>query len=142
HEAPGVFEKLKEVAAHEDFAAAEGEIENAGLGQLVEHALDFDGRHLAVVVMIEITMHAALVAAIGDVNVHGDGHAQVKCLLAHFAHQAHQGASWFVSRFVSRFVSDDTGWLETRRIPWLESSGTNSSASACACTGSTSNCPQ
>ena len=93
HETPRVFDNLKEVAAHEDLAAAEGEKENAGFGQLIEHALDFGGRHLAVVVVIEITMHAALVAAISDIHVHGDGHAQVKCLLAYFTHQAHQVAS-------------------------------------------------
>jgi hypothetical protein len=54
-----------------------------------------------VIVMIEIAMHAALVAAIGDIQVHGDGHAQVERLLAHFTHQAHQG--------VSRVESDDKG---------------------------------
>src|SRR5271157_2635683 len=93
HETPRVFDKVKEVAAHKNLAAAEGEKENACFGQLIEHVLDFGGRHLAVVVVIEITMHAALVAAIRDVQVHGDGHAQVKCFLAYFTHQAHQGAS-------------------------------------------------
>src|ERR1035441_10932000 len=90
HEPPGVFDKLKEVAAQEDLAAAESEKENACLGQLIEHVLDLGGRHLAVVVVIEITMHAALVATIRNIHVHGEGHAQVKCLLAYFAHQAHQ----------------------------------------------------
>ena len=93
HETPGVFDNLKEVAAQEDFAAAESEKKNACLGQLIEHVLDFGGRHLAVVVVIEITMHAALIAAIRDIHVHGEGDAQIKCFLAYFGHQGHQGAS-------------------------------------------------
>ena len=88
-----VLENLKEVAAHENFAAAEGEEENAGLGQLIEHVFDFGGGHLAVIVVIEITMHAALVAAIRDVQMHGEGHAQIERLLAHLAHQAHRAVS-------------------------------------------------
>jgi hypothetical protein len=93
HETACVFDNLKEVAAHKNFAAAERDKENACLGQLIEGVLDFGGGHLAVIVVIEITMHAALVAAIGDVHVHGDGHAQVKCFLAYISHQAHQGVS-------------------------------------------------
>src|SRR5450759_496405 len=130
HETPGVFDNLKEVAAHKNLAAAESEKENACRGQLIEHVLDFCGRHLAVVVVIEITMHAALVAAICNIHVHGDGDAQVKCFLAYFTHQAHRGAS------------EPSGWSETRRIPSPESSATNCSASAWACSGSTSNCSQ
>src|ERR1039458_9970693 len=51
HETPGVLHQFKEVAAHKDLAAAEGEKENARLGQLIEHILDFGGRHLTVVVV-------------------------------------------------------------------------------------------
>ena len=90
-ETPGVLDQFKEVAAHKDLAAAEGEKENARLGQLIEHIFDFGGRHLAVVVVVEITMHAALVAAIRDVQVHGEGHAQLKGFLAHLTHQASSG---------------------------------------------------
>src|SRR3984893_4463573 len=54
HETPRVFDNLKEIAAQKHLAAAEGDKENAGLGQLIEHVLNFGGRHLAVVVMIEI----------------------------------------------------------------------------------------
>src|SRR5450759_4014835 len=67
-ETPRVFDNLYEVAAQEDLAAAESQKENACLGQLIERVLDFGGRHLAVVVVIEITMHAALVAAIRDIH--------------------------------------------------------------------------
>ena len=93
HETARVFDKLKEVAAHKDLAAAESKKKNASLGELVEDVLDFRGRHLAVVVVIEIAMHTALVAAIGDVQVHGERHAQVECLLADFTHQAHRAVS-------------------------------------------------
>src|ERR1700694_2273158 len=50
HEAPGVFDNLKEVAAQKHLAAAESDKKNAGPGQLIEDVLDFGGRHLAVVV--------------------------------------------------------------------------------------------
>ena len=93
HEAPRVFDNLKEVAAHKNLAAAERDKENAGFGQLIKCVLDFSGRHLAVVVVIEITMHAALVAAIRDIHVNREGYAQIKGFLAHFTHQAHQGVS-------------------------------------------------
>src|SRR5713226_4989796 len=76
HETPRVFDNLKEVAAHEDLAAAESDKENACFGQLIEHVLDFCGRHLAVVVVIEITMHTTLVAAIRNIHVHGDGRSE------------------------------------------------------------------
>src|ERR1035438_8570607 len=129
---PRIFDKFQKVAAHKNLAAAEREKENAGLGQLIEHALDFGGRHLAMIVVIQIAMHAALIAAIRDIHVDGEGHAEVKRLLPYFGHQAHRGASGWV----------DSGWSETRRIPWFERSATNCSASAWACSGSISNCSQ
>ena len=66
----GVFEDLKEIAAHQHFATTEREEECAGGGELIEHAGDLVEGHFAVIVMIEIAMNAALIAAIGDVELH------------------------------------------------------------------------
>jgi hypothetical protein len=46
--------------------------EDTGFGQLIENTFDFLGGHLAMVVMVEVAMNAALVAAIGDVDVNGE----------------------------------------------------------------------
>ena len=67
--AAGVFEHLEKILAQENFAAAQGQNEDAGFGHLVEQVLDLRGGHLAVVVMIEIAVHAAFVAAIGQVEL-------------------------------------------------------------------------
>src|SRR5437773_4767835 len=40
-----------------------------GLGHLVEHIPNLGQRHLAVIVMVQIAMHAALVTAIRDVQL-------------------------------------------------------------------------
>ena len=64
HQMAGVFEKVEEILAQKNLAAAEREDEDAGLGHLVEEVLDLGGGHLAMVVMIEIAVHASFVAAI------------------------------------------------------------------------------
>src|ERR1700720_1772009 len=130
HETPGILDKLEKGAAHETLAAAEGEEEDSGLGELVEDAFNFAGGHFAVIVVIEITMHATLVTAISDIHVYGEGNAQVKGLLTDLTHQTHYTAS------------ATNGWFETIRMPWLESSATNRSASAWAWFGSISNSSQ
>ena len=65
HQAAGVFEQVEEILAQKNFAAAKGQDEDAGVGHLIEQVLDFRSGHLAMIVMIEIAVHAALVAAIG-----------------------------------------------------------------------------
>jgi hypothetical protein len=92
-QAARVFYEFEKIAAHEDFAAAEGEKENSGLGKLIEHAFDFGGGHLAMVVVIQIAMHAALVASEGNIHVDGERHAKVECLLPYFSHEAHRETS-------------------------------------------------
>ena len=67
--AAGVLEQFEEILAQENFAAAQGQDEDAGLGHLVEQVLDFGGGHLAVIVVIEIAMDAAFVAAVGEVEL-------------------------------------------------------------------------
>ena len=69
---PGVFQKLEKVFAQENLAAAQGEDENAGIGHLFEQMLDLGRGHLPVIVMIEIAVHAALVAAVSEVELHAE----------------------------------------------------------------------
>src|SRR5450755_1001111 len=66
HQTPRVFEKVEEILAQKNFAAAEGQNKNAGVGHFIEQVLDFRGRHLAMIVMIEIAVHATLIAAVGQ----------------------------------------------------------------------------
>ena len=63
-----------------------------GVGQLIEDALDLCRRHLAAVVVIEITVHAAFVAAVCDIEMDADGHTHVEGLLAHLIEQAHRAS--------------------------------------------------
>jgi hypothetical protein len=88
-EATGILHEFEEVPPHKHFAAAEGEEEHAGFRQLIQNAFDFGGGHLAFVVVIEITMHAALVAAIGDVDVNAERNTERHRLFVHFHEQAH-----------------------------------------------------
>ena len=74
------------------FAAAQGEKKYAGIGKLIEHSLDLGRGHLAVVVVVKIAVHAAFVAAIGDIEMNGDGDAKVEGFLTGFDHQAHAEA--------------------------------------------------
>src|ERR1700690_1254006 len=93
-----MFEDFEKVATHEHLAATEREKENSGLRQLIENALDFRSGQFTVVVVIEIAMHAALVAAIRDIQMDGERDAQVKRLLTYFRHQAHRTGSWGIGR--------------------------------------------
>src|SRR5215831_12351944 len=130
---PCVLQQLEEVAADEDFTSADRQEEDARLGELVQDALDFLGRHLAMIFVIEITVHAALIAAVGNVEVDGDRYAEIEGLLAHFTEQGHG---------TSPACGPLNGRSETRRIPCCARSLTNSFASACACSESISNCAQ
>jgi hypothetical protein len=89
HQATRILDDLKKIAAHEDFAATESQEENAGLGQLIKHPFDFERGHLAVVIVIEVAVHAALVTAISDVHVDGERDAEIRRFLTDLAHQAH-----------------------------------------------------
>lgn len=88
-EATGILHEFEEVPPHKHFAAAEGEEEHARIGQLIEDVLDFGGAHLALVVVVEITMHAALVAAVGNIDVSAERNAECHRLFVHFYEQAH-----------------------------------------------------
>jgi hypothetical protein len=51
--------------------------------------LDFGGGHLAVIVMVQIAVNAAFIAAVGDIEMNIHGHTQIQGPLAHFLHQGH-----------------------------------------------------
>src|ERR1700684_2262774 len=53
---------FKKVPPHENFTATKGEKKNSGIGELGQDIKDFRRRHLAMIVVIEIAMQAALVA--------------------------------------------------------------------------------
>ncbi len=92
-EGAGVLEDLEAVAAEEGFAAGDDEEEGAAGGEFVEDALDLGGVHLALDVVVEIAVDAALVAAPGDVEVRAEGDAHCGCFLIHLIEQAHGGSS-------------------------------------------------
>src|SRR5271169_5961005 len=77
----------------DNLGRAEGENEDAGLGHLVEQVLDFCRGHLAVVVMIEIAMHAALIAAIGQVELNAERNVRLQRLSGHFLQESAHRAS-------------------------------------------------
>src|ERR1039458_6015527 len=80
-------------------------------------------------------MNAALVAAVGDVQVHAERHAAIQRALSELLHQAHCPAP-----LPSGFGL--IGSSEIRMIPWLAKSLTKLSASFRASTGSISNSAQ
>ena len=62
-----------------------------GLGHFVDQAENLGGRHLTVVVMIEITVDAALVTAVGDVEVNRERNIEPVGLGGdHFQHTNHR----------------------------------------------------
>src|SRR5271170_4761891 len=130
-----MFHDFEEVAAHEHFAAAKSEEEDSSIRELVQNTCDLGSRHLAVIVVIQIAVDAALVATIGDVEVHADGDAQPQRLLVHLRQKAHAASGGEAAEFVM-------GCSDTRRIPCCESSLTNCSTSCPAWSGSTSNSGQ
>src|SRR5437867_12866680 len=60
--------KLFALGAEKDPAAADRQEEDARGGELIEDVLDLGERHFAVIVVIEVAVDAALVAALGQVE--------------------------------------------------------------------------
>ena len=83
-----------EIPAQEDLAAAQDEKERARLGELVERRLDLGERHLAVIVRVEITVNAPLVAPVRQMEVHAQRNPEAQRFRAHLAHQAAQRVSF------------------------------------------------
>jgi hypothetical protein len=69
----GVLEKFKKILAQHDFAAAERKNENASGSKFVEEAFDLGRGHLAVVIVVEVTVDAAFIAAVSEVELNAQG---------------------------------------------------------------------
>ena len=72
-------------------AAAERQQEDAGRGHLPEQAAYLIEGHLALVVVVQVAMDAALVASVGQVEMHAQRDAQRDRLGIHFLHQGTHG---------------------------------------------------
>jgi len=91
HQTAGGFEKVEEVLPQKNLTPAEREEEDDGLGHLLEQMLDLlDLRrgHLAKVVMSEIAGHAALVAAVGQIELDAERDAQLQSFIGHLLQQS------------------------------------------------------
>ena len=88
-ESAGVLDDFEAVGANQRLAAADGQEEHAGCGELIENMLDFGGGHFAVAGVIEIAVFAALVAAIGDVEMDAQRYTVKHGALIEIGHQAH-----------------------------------------------------
>ena len=60
------------------------EEESAGLGQLVEHVHDLGRAHLAVIVVVQVAVDAALVAAVRHIELDAQRHARLERPFVHF----------------------------------------------------------
>ena len=87
HQPARVLEDVEQIRPEEDLAAADGEEEDAGGGELIEQILDLGECHLAVIVVIEITVHAPLVAAVGEVELRAERDAKAQRPGTHLPHQ-------------------------------------------------------
>ena len=83
----GIRQQLEEVLAQQQLAAAEREEQRAGGGELIEDVLDFRRGHLAVVVVIQVAVDAALVAPVGEIEVHRQRNAGVERPIPHVLHE-------------------------------------------------------
>src|SRR5581483_11409879 len=99
---------FEEVHPHQDFATAQGKEERSGFGELVQHIPDFPGGHLSMIVVVEVAVHASLVAAIGDIQMNSQGDTKLQGALVHLLQQGHAASSM--------------GESESTRMPCFESS--------------------
>src|ERR1700726_2899871 len=101
--------------------------------------LDLHGGHFAVIVVIEVTVNALLVATIGEIELRAERDTQPQGSLAHLQHQ---GAPRFSCSEALATSFCEIGCSEIKRMPWLARFSANSSASRIASSGFTSNVEQ
>src|SRR6476646_11292667 len=82
-----VFENLEEVLAQENFAAAERKNEYPDIRHLVEQLLDLRSVHLAMIFVVEIAVHTALVAAIGQIQLNAQRDIARERFIGHLLEQ-------------------------------------------------------
>ena len=86
------LDNFETVAPHQRLAAAEREEKHAGVGKVAKEGANFHQGHFATVVVFEIAMFAALVATIGEIEMHAQGKAQAQRLGIQLLQQAHAPA--------------------------------------------------
>ena len=82
-----MFNNFEEVFAQEDLPATEGQDEHSRIRHLVQQRLDLRSSHLPMIVVIEVTMHAALIATIGEIKLYIERDVKPLRLSGHFLHQ-------------------------------------------------------
>src|ERR1700733_10018196 len=105
---------------------------------------DFDGGHLAVVIVVEVAVDAVLVAAVGEIKLHAERNAQPQRPVAHFLHQhAHLCLCRSSGDCASTGASGlAIGSSEISKMPCWARSLASTSASRMASSGCTSNSEQ
>ena len=139
---PRVSHQLQKITSQKNFPSAKSQKEGSCRRQLIEDALDFPGRHLPMILMIEITMPAALVAAVSDVHMNAQRHSVHQRLVVHLMQQAHRLPGSPDRSLDGTGATVPNGSSETSKIPWAASSRTNWFASAEASSEVTLNCGQ
>ena len=96
HQLACVLEQFEKITAHQDLAAAEGQEKCSRVREFFQHTLNLARGHLPVIVMVQIAVNTALIAAVRDVEMDGHRHAQFQRPFAHLLHQAHAASvgSW------------------------------------------------
>src|SRR6267378_2457583 len=71
-QASGGRKNFEKIGPEENFSAAKGEKQRPGAGQVFHHGNAFGRGQLPMVVVIQVTMHAAFVAAVGQIKMHAE----------------------------------------------------------------------
>src|SRR5215831_2312329 len=123
---PRVFENLEEILAEKNLAPTQAKNEDACICHLIQQMLDLRSCHLAMILMVEITMHTPLIAPIGQIELHAERDVPRQCLPGHLLEQS---AHFDFPRAI--------GCSDICRIPWLARSRASVSASCSASAAST-----
>ena len=105
----GVFQYLEKILAQQNLTAAQWSgRKTPASANWSSRSLDLRRGHLAVIVVVEITMNALFVAAIGQVQLHAERNPQSKRLGAHLLHQGAHFGSCPGGERSERFVGEST----------------------------------
>ena len=69
HQLACVLEQFEKITAHQDLAAAEGQEKCSRVREFFQHTLNLARGHLPVIVMVQIAVNTALIAAVRDVEM-------------------------------------------------------------------------
>ena len=82
-----MLEDVEQIGSEKDFAAADRQEKDARFGELIQQIGDLDVCQLAVVVVIEVAVDAALVAAVRQIDLGAERDAKAQRLGTHRFHQ-------------------------------------------------------